>query len=453
MRHLRPLFLVVCVPSALVAQTDWTMLAPTTSPPARELQAMAYDIGSGGTLLFGGYGATGNLGDTWLWKGTTWSQLSPKTNPPPRHESAMTWFAAGVFLFGGSGNSSALGDTWQWTISDWKLLSPTTSPPARARHGLAYDSNRRRIVLFGGRIGTAMSADTWEWDGTNWSNPSPTAVPPVREMHRMVYDVARQRVVLFGGMGNSGPLADTWEYDGTNWKNLAPTTSPPARSAFAMSYDAARGRVVVFGGQGASGNLGDTWEFYGQNWVSRGPKTAPAARRWHVMDYDHRAARTLLFGGEANSRLADTWVYAPTFPASYTALGTGCPGNSGVPTLAAASGQLPWLGGTFRAELGNLPASGPVLMFLGLSKTQWGNFGLPLNLSVFNMPGCTLYTSLDFQFVLPNQNGKAVWNVGLPNDPRLLGVPFYNQAAVDAPGANQLGVVMSNAATGKVGGK
>ena len=130
MRYLHPFCLVLCLPVTSVAQTNWTKLAPTTSPPARELQAMAYDIVSGGTLLFGGYGAAGNLGDTWVWKGTTWSQLSPNTNPPGRHESAMTSFAAGTFLFGGAGNTSLLGDTWQWSIGDWKLLSPTTSPAA-----------------------------------------------------------------------------------------------------------------------------------------------------------------------------------------------------------------------------------------------------------------------------------------------------------------------------------
>src|SRR5882672_3746761 len=63
----------------------------------------------------------------------------------------------------------------------WSKLSPGRSPPVRARHAMAYDLARRKIVLFGGNsLANGTVGDTWEWDGTTWtqiSPPSPTPAP------------------------------------------------------------------------------------------------------------------------------------------------------------------------------------------------------------------------------------------------------------------------------------
>ena len=39
----------------------------------------------------------------------------------------------------------------------------------------------------------------------------------------------------------------------------------------------------------------------------------------------------------------------------------------------------------------------------------------------------------------------------MPNDPTLKGLKFYNQYAVDSPGANGLGVTFTNAGAGRIG--
>ena len=78
---------------------------------------------------------------------------------------------------------------------------------------------------------------------------------------------------------------------------------------------------------------------------------------------------------------------------------------------------------------------------------------LPLNLASFQMPGCTLYTSLDIMIGFSNTNGSVVWPVQMPSRFWFLGRQFYNQAIVDAPGVNPLGVVVSNAATGLTGAR
>ena len=55
-----------------------------------------------------------------------------------------------VVLFGGYGDSGGLADTWEWDGSTWVERTPATSPPARSGHAMAYDSQRGRVVLFGG---------------------------------------------------------------------------------------------------------------------------------------------------------------------------------------------------------------------------------------------------------------------------------------------------------------
>ena len=107
---------------------------------------MAFDIVQQGVVLFGGWGSSGNMGDTWLWNGANWTKPNLTTIPPARHMAAMTSFRIGVLLFGGDGGGS---DTWEWSVGKWNLRKPTTNPGARSGHSMAYDVSRQRAVLFG----------------------------------------------------------------------------------------------------------------------------------------------------------------------------------------------------------------------------------------------------------------------------------------------------------------
>ncbi len=55
---------------------NWQQLTPAQSPPERYYPAMAYDPASGKVVLFGGFGGTSYLGDTWTFDGTTWTQIN-----------------------------------------------------------------------------------------------------------------------------------------------------------------------------------------------------------------------------------------------------------------------------------------------------------------------------------------------------------------------------------------
>jgi Kelch motif protein len=106
--------------------STWANVTPSTGNPGGRVNAsMAYDAGLNQPVLFGG----GNnsvpfLGDTWAWDGTTsaWTQLavSPAVSPPARFGAGMAYDPASsqLVLFGGWGNSGFLDDTWTYSVPE-----------------------------------------------------------------------------------------------------------------------------------------------------------------------------------------------------------------------------------------------------------------------------------------------------------------------------------------------
>jgi hypothetical protein len=58
---------------------------------------------------------------------------------------------------------------------------------------------------------------------------------------------------------------------------------------------------------------------------------------------------------------------------------------------------------------------------------------------------------MDASVLLVGANGRATFELPLPNWSGLVGLSFYNQALVLDPGANPLGAVVSDAAEAIVG--
>jgi hypothetical protein len=171
---------------------------------------------------------------------------------------------------------------------------PASWPGQRSGHGLAYDSDRGKLVVFGGVAGNVLLGDLWEYDPATgaWTNrtpnPLPAAWPGPRQGFSMDYDQGRKRIVMFGGddatpnTGTSSPLAELWELDPTGnvWTNRTPASLPvagwpAARMDYAMAYDATRARTSFFGGQTTEQEL---WEWNGAagSWIDRTPNPVPA---------------------------------------------------------------------------------------------------------------------------------------------------------------------------------
>lgn len=440
------IFLTIFMWSIPVSAQTWTQLFPATRPGARWGHAMVSDATRQNIVLFGGYDG-GELSDTWEWNGNNWLLRTPVTRPTARHHYGMAYDSVRqrAVLFGGAGSATRFSDTWEWDGNNWLQRMPISSPTARSGQVMAYDAARQKIVLFGGYVqGSGPINDTWCWDGNNWNQHAPSSSPGARWGHAMAYDSVRQKVVLFGG--NTGG-SETWEWDGNNWIQRTPTISPSGRNNHAMAYDFLRQKVILFGGYGG-GDLSDTWEWDGNSWIQRVPATSPTARDNHAMAHDAVRQRIVLFGG--NSGGNEMWEYSGEAMASYYVFGSACFGTAGFPTLMPL--QLPRLGQFFSIVLFRLPANTGGMVFIGFDRNQWGSINLPFDLTPLGLTGCSLYTSVEFaDFILTGQYGIAGWGMGIPNNPELAGLQFFNQAVFPDSGANPGGFVFTNAGAGVIG--
>jgi len=262
----------------------------------------------------------------------TW-RLRTHANPEARWDGGGAWDGARgrLLLFGGRrADHSKLGDTWAWDGLGWTRVIPEgaagdTSPPARARHAMAYDGGRDRILLQGG--GEEVTRALWEWDGEAWAltrvdDPGGGARPFSASGRGMVYRAASDRIFLYGGGGASYG----WEWDGVGWTITHPAdpegdgAPPEGIWDLGLAYDAVRERAVLFGGRTASRGedlvLGETWEWDGTSWALVEPgdpeQGDPPAREGHALVWDAARERLVLFGGHALDGLVpipldETW--------------------------------------------------------------------------------------------------------------------------------------------------
>ncbi|MFA5859295.1 MAG: kelch repeat-containing protein, partial [Elusimicrobiota bacterium] len=139
------------------AVNTWTGLNPGGSlPPVRYGQSMVYDSNNRQVILFGGSGDSGYLDDTWIYNygNNTWTQKFPINKPSARYEHSMVYDPVNkrVLLFGGYGSSGYLKDTWYYDVSgnQWYELNPSSSPQQRYGAGMVYDRTTKTSFLLGG---------------------------------------------------------------------------------------------------------------------------------------------------------------------------------------------------------------------------------------------------------------------------------------------------------------
>jgi hypothetical protein len=299
-------------PSKTVSATSDSTLSFTSVkgeiPVPRTDATMAYDPGSGCTLLLGGaFGSFSSASfDFWAWDGTHWSRLPYATDwPAPQHRAAMATdtIRQRVLLYGRRQEKAVL---WEWDGRIWREADSNPNPGARKGHGLVYDPVQRCAVLAGGGAGDVPSTTLWIWDGKSWTSRRPSGPGPNLNGGAMTYDEARRCFVYFCGHSRTQRDGETWEYSGTRWNQLRVATPPPARRSPRMVYDVQRHRIVLFGGNFRD----DTWEFNGIQWMERRVARRPPGRTGHSMAYDRRRHRTVLFGGtRRDKKLGDTWEW------------------------------------------------------------------------------------------------------------------------------------------------
>lgn len=450
----RGVLCLAAVAGALDAQT-WRQALPATSPAARTASAMATHAAMGSTVLFGGYADPTYLADTWLFDGAAWTAVAG-TAPVRRARHAMAYDEARsqVVLFGGvNGNSvnSYLGDTWLFTNGAWQQRSSAAFPAVRFGHAMAYDRASSRVVMFGGRTrsGTIFLGDTWLWDGTSWTPNAPAASPSPRMGHAMALAPTSGHVVLFGGMPLGGGFSgDTWTWNGATWMPLAPAHAPTPRMNAVMAEDPVHARVVLYGGYDST-DLADTYEWDGTDWRLLAGALSPSITTLPALATGPAGRHVVLFGGaRAGIPRADTWWNG--YFAEVSAFGVGC--GSPPLSLAPAAGAVPLLGQAFQSEIHAVPAGATAFQGLGFDDKSMQGRPLPLDLGVYQLPGCWLYHDAAAMFLPCTGAGSvATHSLAIPNDPTYAGWVVFLQGYVIGATANPPGVVTSNALALRIG--
>lgn len=106
--------------------------------------------------------------------------------------------------------------------------------------------------------------------------------------------------------------------------------------------------------------------------------------------------------------------------------------------------DLPRIGQPFRLSVTNGFPTTPVFMVWAVNSTSWGGQPLPFNLSGMGAPDCFVHTSSDATLLLiTDPSGQVTQTVTLPNNPGLVGVTVYHQAALFS-NVNALNLVTTN---------
>lgn len=131
--------------------------------------------------------------------------------------------------------------------------------------------------------------------------------------------------------------------------------------------------------------------------------------------------------------------------------GTACPVAQPL-TFGVLSGE-PRVGTSYQLGLANARPLRPTLSLLGASSTTWLGNPLPLDLTPFGGPGCSVLASPDVTFPgVTNAFGIETYRFNVPSDPALVDVELYHQVFVGDPQANGLGAAVSSAIAARIGG-
>lgn len=441
---------LACVVLALpLTAQSWVDRTGPTGPTPRQGHAMCYDAARGYVMMAGGWPqvSSGSMLEVWTWDGTNWTRRTPGGTPNTNAPLSVT------LSFHAATNEvlMVLGlDTYTWDGTDWSyrgraavgstLIGNTAWPMA-----LAFDPVRNQSVLFLTKRydGLDHFAETYVWDGLGWLQRN-TAVRPIGDAAGMSFDPSTQRLLLCTNQNGSTWF---WEWTGSNWQQRYFGNAPAVGGA--MTTDTARGKVVMLDAELTS-TPNHTWSLANGQAVRLSTAVEPARRVRSAMAFDTARGCCVLFGGSNGgpNELADTWEFTLGAGASYSTFGVGCAGSRGVPVISAQGSSLPRIGQSFELHVGNLPFTGPVFVFLGLSNTAYGPTPLPFPLGVVGAPNCSLLVSGDELRSLTNVLGTAVWQWQVPNFP---GITFYNQAFAFDPAANALGLTVSNGGQGTIG--
>lgn len=341
------------------------------TPAARCCAATAYDPATRQVVMFGGLGAHGALGDTWIWNGTGWTRPSLALSPHSRADASMVYDArlGALVLIGGFADAPVgpseradLAATWLWTATGWQRQDTMHTPMANTLTqsiggSMAYDASSGRVMLVTTQAEThfqACSTETWTFDGHDWQLAQPDSELPASlaalvnepQTGHVIAVLSPRPAVVPRGMVTTScapgsfaarelPTSTSWRWMGSKWTEVSAGTEPEgaqlaeAADGSFVQLDAVAGSATV-----RTDNDGMLWSWNGMRWNSiPRPADAPSSISNPQLSVD-RFGHILLFGGAAqpNNRLtSDTWIW----DGSQWHESTGPPPETSTPSPAA----------------------------------------------------------------------------------------------------------------------
>lgn len=169
-----------------------------------------------------------------------------------------------------------------------------------------------------------------------------------------------------------------------------------------------------------------TWEF--RRWRHRSSPTAA----WQEPPAGQRALSVPTIGADDDTAVA---VYRDRVPGAVAPYGIGCPGSGGrIPDHFSPTS--PEIGQPASHNLRDALPGAATFLFVGLSRTVWRQFTLPLGLAFAGAdPRCSvLAAGTIVEQSSTGAAGTASVTFPLPNDPGLIGARFFTQYFVVDPG-------------------
>jgi hypothetical protein len=172
----------------------WTEMKAAVSPPGRNYQAMTYDSKADRVLTWGGMYIDESPLPESMWaydyNSNTWEELltGKKPYPKSRDYAAMAYDVGSdrTILFGGVPIpiDDPDGETGTWAYdyktNTWTEMNPAIEPPSVSRHAMVYSVATDRVILFGGELNDdgvlfTYTNEIWayDYDSNTWTNLTP----------------------------------------------------------------------------------------------------------------------------------------------------------------------------------------------------------------------------------------------------------------------------------------
>jgi len=176
------------------------------------------------------------------------------------------------------------------------------------------------------------------------------------------------------------------------------------------------------------------------------PSSTPPVFAYGTHDPKRNRFYTIYLNQPANNQIS---YLTDLYPAEYEHHGTGCVGSAPSLTLRETWTRA-WIGSTLELQVQSAPLPFAMLVS-GLSDQFASGAPLPIDLTVAGMPQCMLRVSPDSLILGSGTAGTIDFAINIPMQPAIIGIEFFHQAIVLAPGANSVGLLATNSNRGTVG--